>query len=145
MRLAITSLRTGAVELPLTEQRDRRTVQAQASQHRALFDLFYGAGAGVAHLFLVTEFVSNGDLVAAAICKHQIPKDPTHRELYARRTVGAICRALAYAHNNGVTHRDVKLWSARPSNCATLAYPGWRRNALEARHGRVHGARVGAR
>lgn len=106
--VAIRSVHARSVELPLTTSNEIAALSKLKHPNIVrLFDVFYGAGVGVASLYLITEYVSNGDL-AAAIGKHQIPKDAARRELYARRTVAAICSALAYMHDSAVTHRDLK-------------------------------------
>src|SRR5205807_1426879 len=99
--VALKVLRPEALSSPQAVERFRREARAAAKMHHPHIVPVYDAGEHQGQHFIASAFIHGRTLASA------IPEDGLHPRR-AAHLAAELAEALAYAHEQGVLHRDVK-------------------------------------
>jgi serine/threonine protein kinase len=106
-RVALKALPPQAVAHPQSLDRFRREAQAAARLHHTHIVPVFGVGEQAGVHYYVMQFVE-GESLAGFLARGAAPPAGEPRSRFAARVGRQVADALAYAHAQGVLHRDVK-------------------------------------
>jgi len=99
--VALKILQAGALDSPRAIERFQREARAAGRLHHPHIVPVYDVGSDGPHHFIASAFIAGWSL-------QQVIDEGMIDLAQAVRIVGALARALDYAHRQGVVHRDVK-------------------------------------